>query len=140
MEQNPNVDLVRRGYEAFGRGDLDALLGLFDENIEWNTPGPPELPTAGHRRGRQEIARFFQTLNDVFQIDQFTPRQFIAQDDRVVVTGDEVARARSTGKVVNVEWAHVFEIRNGLVVTFNEYFDTSAAVAALQESPATAGA
>lgn len=135
-----NIDVVTRGYSAFGRGDLDALLNLFDENIEWVTPGPPDLPTSGVRHGRKEVAQFFQTLNEHFQVEQFLPREFIADGDRVVVTGDEVARLRSTGKVITLKWAHVFGMKNGLVVTFQEYFDTCAAVEAVREAAAAARA
>ena len=130
MDQN--LDIIKRGYEAFGRGDLDALLSLFDENINWVTPGPPELPTAGTRRGRQDVARFFQTLNELFEFEQFTPREFTVQGDRVIVTGDEVARVRGSSEPFSLQWAHVFELRNGLVVSFREFFDTFAAVAALR--------
>ena len=140
MPQESNIDVVTRGYAAFGRGDLEALLRIFDENIEWVTPGPPELPTSGIRRGHKEVAQFFQTLSEHFQVEQFLPREFISEGDRVVVTGDEVARLRSTGKVINVKWAHVFGMKDGLVVTFQEYFDTCAAVEALREAAASARA
>lgn len=133
-----NVDIVRRGYEAFGRGDLDTLLSLFDENIDWVTPGPPELPTAGHRRGRQEVAGFFKTLNDVFQVDRFEPKEFIEQGDRVVALGDETVRVRSTGRTVEFAWAHVFEVRDGKIVRFHEYGDTAPAVAELRAAQAVA--
>jgi uncharacterized protein len=141
MQQNSNVDIVRRGYEAFGRGDLDTLMTLFAEDISWVTPGPPEqLPTAGIRRGPQQVADFFQTLNTHFEVQQFTPRDFIAEGNKVVVIGDEVARSRKTGRPINLAWCHVFEMRDGKVATFNEYFDTFAAVDALREKAAAAGA
>jgi ketosteroid isomerase-like protein len=47
-----NLDVIRQGYEAFGRGDINALLESFDEQIQWITPGPPELATSGNRTGR----------------------------------------------------------------------------------------
>jgi len=140
MQSNPNVEVVRRGYEAFGRGDLEALMSLFAEDISWVTPGPAELPTSGRRRGRQEVAGFFQTLNAHFEVDQFTPRQFIAEGDKVVVTGDEHARSRLTGRVLTLEWCHIFELREGMVVAFTEYFDTWAAMDAMREKAAAAGA
>jgi ketosteroid isomerase-like protein len=136
--ENSNIDVVKRGYEAFGRGDVPALLGLFDKDIEWVTPGPPELPTSGIRRGPEAVGEFFRTLIEHFEVQQFVPREFIAQGDRVVVTGDEVARLRSTGKVIEVRWAHVFGLKNGLIVSFHEYFDTCAAVEALREASAAA--
>jgi len=140
MEQNQNVDVVRRGYEAFGRGDMEALLALFAENISWVTPGPPELPTSGIRRGLQQVAEFFQTLNTHFEVQEFVPRQFIADGNKVVVTGDEVARSRKTGRSINLSWCHVFELQDGKVTTFSEYTDTFAAVDAMREKAAAAGA
>jgi ketosteroid isomerase-like protein len=140
MQQNSNVDIVRSGYEAFGRGDLDALMTLFAEDISWVTPGPPELPTAGNRRGLQQVGEFFQTLDTHFEVQQFIPRDFIAEGNKVVVTGDEVARSRKTGRPINIAWCHVFDMRDGKVATFNEYFDTFAVVDAMREKAAAAGA
>jgi ketosteroid isomerase-like protein len=136
MPHNQNLDVIKRGYDAFGRGDINELLGLLDENIDWITPGPSDLPTAGHRHGRQEVAAFFQILNDIFQIELFTPRQFIAEGDRVVVTGDEVARIRSAGTTVEYVWAHVFELKDGRVVRFQEYGDMTRTVAAIRDAAA----
>jgi hypothetical protein len=33
---HPNEDLLRRGYEAFGAGDIDTVLGIFDHGIVWH--------------------------------------------------------------------------------------------------------
>jgi ketosteroid isomerase-like protein len=130
------VELVRQGYEAFGRGDIDGLLNLLDENVEWVSPGPPDLPTAGTRRGRQQIAEFFRILNDVFEIQRFEPKTFVAQGDRVVVLGEDTARVKATGKIVNESWAHAFVLGNGKVVSFQEYLDTAATVAEIRAAAA----
>ena len=135
-----NVALVQNMYAAFGRGDIQAILGALHPDVTWTVQGPTWIPLFGKRKGRQQVAQFFQTLNEHFQVEQFLPREFIAEGDRVVVTGDEVARLRSTGKVINVKWAHVFGMKNGLIVTFQEYFDTCAAVEALREAAAAARA
>lgn len=133
-----NLDVVRRGYEAFGRGDINALLDLFDEQIRWVTPGPPELATSGTRTGRQEVGAFFGSVNEVFDIQRFEPKEFIAQGDRVVVLGDETSRVRATGKTLELDWVHTFTLRNGKVVAFQEFFDTAAVVAALSAASAAA--
>ena len=78
-------------------------LGLFDEQIEWISPGPEESRTSGRRAGCQQVAEFFTTVNEVFEIQRFEPREFIAQGDRVVVIGDETSRVKATGKVVGCE-------------------------------------
>ena len=133
-----NLDVIRRGYEAFGRGDINTLLESFDEQITWVTPGPPELATSGRRTGRHEVAQFFASVNELFDIQRFEPKEFLAQGDRVVVVGSETARARSTGNVIDVDWVHVFTMRNGRVVAFQEFFDTAAVVAALSAAHAAA--
>jgi uncharacterized protein len=99
MSEQQKLEIVRQGYDAFGRGDINALLALVDENVEWITPGPSEIPTAGTRRGRQAVGEFFKTLNETFEIARFEAREFVAQGDRVVVFGDDTARLKATGKV-----------------------------------------
>src|SRR5262245_16246256 len=128
MSEQQNLDVVRRAYEAFGRGDLDTLVGLMDENVEWRTPGPADLPTAGTRRGRQEVAAFFGLLNQVFEIQRFEPETFLASGDRVVVLGSDPARVTATGKVPDEPWAHAFTVKDGKIVAFQEYLDTAALV------------
>lgn len=126
-----NLSVVRRGYEAFGRGDINGLLELFDDQIRWVTPGPPALRTSGQRTGRQAVAEFFAAVNEVHDIQRFQPKEFIAQGDRIVVLGDETTRVKATGNVVELDWVHVFTMRNGKVAAFQEFFDTAAVVAAM---------
>ena len=133
-----NLDVIRRGYEAFGRGDINALLESFDEQINWVTPGPPELATSGNRTGRQAVAQFFTAVNDTFEIQRFEPREFLAQGDRIVVLGSETARVRTTGKVLELDWVHVFALRNRKVIAFQEFCDTAAVVAAMSAAHAAA--
>ena len=125
MSEQDNRALVQRGYDAFGRGDIEALLVLLDDNVEWITPGPSDLPTAGRRRGRQQVAEFFKGV-------RFEPESFVSEGDRVVVLGSETTRFKATGKVLDMRWAHVFTVRNGKVVAFEEYQDTSALMAELR--------
>lgn len=132
MSEQQNVELVKKGYEAFGRGDLETLLSLFDPQIEWTSPGPPELPTAGTRRGTQQVAQFFQGIGQLFEFTRFQPTTYVAQGEIVVVLGESSARIKPSNTVVNDEWAHVFTIRDGRVVRFKEYLDTHATVEALR--------
>lgn len=133
-----NLDVVRQGYDAFGRGDINGLLVLLDEQVDWVTPGPSELATSGRRTGPQAVGQFFASVNEVFDIQRFEPKEFIAQGDRIVVLGDETVRVRATGKMLELEWVHVFTLRNGKVAAFQEFFDTAAVVAAMSAVHAAA--
>ncbi len=138
MAEEQNIGVVQRGYEAFGRGDIESLLALLDETITWTTPGPADLPVAGNRRGRAGVAEFFQTLVATVDIVRFEPKQFVAQGDVVVVLGDDTSRVKATGASIEFEWVHVFTLRDGKIVAFKEYGDVSALVAELRSAQAAA--
>ena len=125
------LDIVRQGYAAFGRGDINGLLALLDEQVLWIAPGPPELATSGRRTGRQAVGEFFTKVNEVFDIQRFEPKEFIVQGDKVAVLGSETARVRASGTVLELDWVHIFTVSGGKVVSFEEFFDTAAVVAAL---------
>ena len=136
MSEQENVDVVRKGYEAFGRGDINGLLAQLDPDVEWRTPGPADLPTAGQRRGHDAVQEFFQTLSGLVETLRFEPKQFIAQGDMVIVIGDDTSRVRATGTTLEIRFAHAFTVRNGTVVAFEEYIDTTALVADLRAAQA----
>jgi ketosteroid isomerase-like protein len=138
MTEQQNIEIVKRGYEAFGRGDINGLLALCAENVAWVSPGPSELPTAGIRRGHEQVAQFFEALQQVFEIQRFEPKQFVAQGDQVVVLGADTAKVKATGKVLTEDWAHAFTVRDGKIATFREYLDTAEVVAELRAAPASA--
>ena len=138
MTEQQNIEIVKRGYEAFGKGDIKGLLALCSENIEWVSPGPSEMPTAGTRRGHEQVAQFFTTVDEVFEFESFEPRQFLAQGEQVVVLGTDTAKVKATGKALTEEWAHAFTIRDGKIAAFREYIDTARVVAELRAAPARA--
>ena len=138
MSEQNNLGLVRMGYDAFGRGDIDGLLNLLDDNVEWSTPGPSDLPVAGTRRGRQAVGEFFKALTETFETLDFQAKEFLAQGDRVVVLGTDKSRVRATGKTLDFNWAHSFVIKDGKIVNFREYGDMSAVVAELRTAGARA--
>lgn len=122
---DPNVKLVQDAYAAFGRRDIDALLGFMTTDIDWLFLGPEEIPTGGPRRGQSEVRRFFQQVEETWNFEKFEPRQFIAQGDTVVSLGFYSGKAKPTGRPFASEWAHVFTIRGGKVGKFREYSDTA---------------
>ncbi len=46
---NKNEELIRAGYEAFGRGDIAVFQGLFTPDITWHVGG--RNPLSGDKRG-----------------------------------------------------------------------------------------
>lgn len=137
MSEQDNIRLVQKAYDCFKTGKIDELINLNAEDIEWNTPGPPELlPTAGTRRGRKEVAEFFNTLGAHEDIEIFEPEDFIAQGDKVVSVIKCRSRVKATGKAADVTLVHVFDIKDGKVKRFREFFDTAEVLKAFEGAKA----
>jgi len=130
MSAEENVQVVKNGYAAFGRGDIQALLSLFAEDIEWISPGEG-LPLAGTYRGRAEVTNFFQKLSDTIEFSSFEPREFLAEGDRVLVVGFSSGNSKTTNRTFENHWVMAFTVRDGKVTNFREYTDTLAAARAL---------
>lgn len=132
MSAPTNTERVQQMYAAFGRGDIATLLAALAPEVIWTVQGPSWLPMFGARKGRQQVAQFFQAIVEKLNIHEFAPREFIAQGDRVVVLGYERGEAKTTGRAIEGEWAHVFTFRGGQVVDFKEYCNTAAFAEAFQ--------
>ena len=127
MAEQDTVNVIKGAYDAFGRRDIPDLLGRLTDDVEWNTPGEAAgIPYAGPKRGREEVAGFFESLAGAEEITDFQPREFIAQGDKVVVEGNYRGRTRPAGREYDLDWLHVFIVRDGRVTSFREYVDTAA--------------
>jgi uncharacterized protein len=135
MGNSQNVELVQRAYSAFKRADTPGVLETLSEDVDWFIPGPEGIiPFAGRRRGPQQVAEFFRKLAESQIAELFEPLDFIDGQDKVIVLGTQRWRVKSTGRIYNDDWVHVFTIANGKITKFQEYHDTAAEAAAHKDS------
>ena len=116
--------------QAFGRGDVPAILALVAVQVEWKFCGPRNRPFTGTFRTREEIGRWFASIPTVDDIQAFEPREFIPGGEHVTVLGWERTAARPSGKVFENEWVHVFTVRDGRITRFWGMYDNEASAAA----------
>ena len=138
MSVQENVQIVKTAYAAFGRGDIQGLLAMFAEDIEWITPGEG-LPWAGTYRGHAAVAHFFQKLSELVEFSSVEPREFVAEGDRVLVVGFDSWRAKATNRTFEGHWVMAFTVRNGKVTNVREYVDTLGVARAFEMVPAPVG-
>jgi|GEM_PF-3296767 ketosteroid isomerase-like protein len=55
-----NIEVVKRGYEAFSAGDVETVMSQFDDNLEWVQPG--ESTISGIYRGKGEFGEYLGRL------------------------------------------------------------------------------
>jgi hypothetical protein len=122
--------MIRSVYEAFGRGDVPAILGMLADDVDWYDPGPPEVTHAGRYRGRDDVGRFFSKVGESLDIEAFQQTEFIAKGDRVIVLGSIRAKVKRTGLVYDSEFAMSWTLRDGRVTKWQVYEDTAREFAA----------
>jgi ketosteroid isomerase-like protein len=132
MSEAQNTQAVKDAYAAFGRGDVDGILALLDDSIEWEGVKGAEgvAPQAGLRRGKPAVAEFFQQVGSTLDFHSFEPKEFIAQGDAVVAIGSYSTTVKATKRGSTGDWTMVFNFRNGKVVRFREFTDSAAVVRA----------
>ena len=117
-----NVELVRGVYEAFGRGDVDAVFAAMKPDIEWDES--EGMPYGGVYRGRDAIVEnvFGPILADV---EEFTadPDEILRLDDARVM-----ARGRHGGNgargPVDARFVHILTVTDGKVSRYEQLADT----------------
>ncbi len=134
MNEEANTYTIRECYEKFGSGDIPGLLDLCADDIDWTVPEIENAPFSGFWHGRESVEEFFSLLGGAEDITDFEPREFIAQDDKVVVLGRSTATVRSTGRHYSTEWVHICTVKNGKMTGFHEFFDNAAATRAFQKA------
>jgi uncharacterized protein len=129
---NP-TQTVQKNYEHFKNHNIEALLDDLNDDVKWSVPGPKELPWAGVRQGKKEVKEFFDTVFETQEMLKMEPREFIEQDDKLVVLGSWEAKMKKTGKNDKEDWAMAFTFKNGKVSHFQQYSDTYRATEALKQ-------
>jgi ketosteroid isomerase-like protein len=110
---HPNEDLLRRGYDAFGRADMAAIAELFADDIVWHFPG--NNPLAGDYKGRDNVLAFFgKSVEQAGGTLRVEVHDILANDEH------GVALTRSTaqrgGKSLDDLGVQVFHVRDGKAV------------------------
>jgi hypothetical protein len=127
-----NVDTIKQGYEAFGRGDLDAATENFSDDICWDNPEAPQVPNNGVTRGKDGVKQLFAALGDHWDSFSITPDEFIDGGDTIVVLSHSEQTGKETGKSVKLPWVHIWRFGDdGKVTEVQALTDTAMAADAL---------
>ncbi len=110
---HPNEDMVRQGFAAYARGDIDALQSdFFASDIHWHFPG--RSPLSGHHEGAAKVAEMFRLLAELSGgTHRVELHDVIGNDDHVVAL--HTTRAERDGKQLQVEVVQVFRVRDGKI-------------------------
>lgn len=122
-----NLDTARSAYEAFGRGDLEALKEMMAEDGTWLTSD--ELPLGGETHGRDAIIGDFAQIPNYWSSFSVEPEEFIDAGEWVVVRGTQTAG--HNGHSFEAPFAHLMKFADGRIVRGEFYADSAKAAKVL---------
>ena len=111
-------------YDAWRRGDLDAVMGMLADDVEWTIHIPRSInPVGGTVRGRAAVAeRFAEVVRD-YDIRSFG-------NEAILTKGEEAAARvrmhylhRPSGQVLETTSMHHWQLEGGRVVLLEEFHD-----------------
>ena len=115
MSEQENKELIKKGYDAFSAGDVEAVMALFADDVEWIQPG--DSAVSGTYHGKTEVMEYMGRLAEKSVTVKLI--RLVAEGDTVVAI-TEVTAGGETG-----EDADVFTIRDGKTVRAEMHGDTA---------------
>ena len=133
MGAEDNIKTIQTMYEAFGRGDVGAILDKVTDDVDWAAEAAETgAPWYGVRHGKKDVTSFFEAYGSAMDVAEFTPVAFAANDSEVLSVVRCRARARATGKAIDMNLHHFFRFSDGKVSYFRGSEDTAQSQAALR--------
>ncbi len=122
-----NTQKVQKALNDFQKGDLNSLVEILDENVNWVNPDAPELPFAVSVKGKNNVPSFFRILGETLDISLFDISGFAEQDNSVISWGNYNATVKNTGKKFTTPIVMVWSFNNdGKVENWQSHTNTLA--------------
>jgi hypothetical protein len=121
-----NTAIIQKIYDDFAKGDIPAVLSAFDPNIVWNEAEGNAWADGNPYKGPDAI------LNGVFarvgsEYDYFKTDNVQLHDmsnNQVLATMRYNGKLKKNGVVIDAQAAHLWTLKDGKVVGFQQYVDT----------------
>jgi ketosteroid isomerase-like protein len=124
-----NVEMARRGYEAFNRRDIDAAVADFAPDFEYFPAGA--LPGFGEvAHGPEGFRRFVETFWREFDEPNIEVHELIDAGDQVVASTTMRGRGKQSGAETSLDIWVLWTARNGAVVRGQEFTSRAEALEA----------
>ncbi len=133
MGADENVKTIQGVYEAFGRGDVQAVLDAVADDVDWATEtSSTAAPWYGVRHGKDGVASFFEAFGSTMDVREFSPYAYAANDSEVHTVVHCRATSRKTGRELDHDLHHFFRLRDGKIAFYRGTEDTAQTEAALR--------
>ncbi|HLM74437.1 MAG TPA: nuclear transport factor 2 family protein [Polyangiaceae bacterium] len=112
MTANEKIDLLRAIFKEFAStGNPTRLFDNLTDDIVYKISIGPGTPLSGEFRGKAGVAGYFRDMPSAVEHVGFNVYDFLANEEKAVVTGDETLRVVKNGEVFFTEWVVVCTFR-----------------------------
>ena len=119
------VQTVQAVYDAFASGDVPTVLAALGSDVEWITAEHLAYCTGGPFVGHQAVLKgVFAGVAQAFDDFRVEVKRLVGCGDTVLVEARYHAVSKATGRVLDAQVAHVWDVRDGKVVKMQQYADT----------------
>ena len=132
MSEQQNAAHARELLEAFRRGDIEAVLALFDPRVEIFSS--PELANPGRFVGREGYLEWSAQWLDVwetFEIEEEAIEPIGSH--HVLVSVRQHGKGKDSGVEVEMRACYMAEVHNGMATRFHLYPNRDKALEAARE-------
>ena len=129
-----NVSVVKDMYEAFGRGDIPAVLAALDAQVEWREAENFIYADGNPYVGPESVLQgVFMRLGGEWEGFAVSPEEILDAGETVVGRGYYSGTFKQNGRRVRAQFAHLFTFSGGKIVKFQQYTDTAQFLQAVGE-------
>jgi ketosteroid isomerase-like protein len=136
-----NLSTIQAVYEAFGRGDVPAILDQLADEVTWerwetgNTAQEAGVPWMLTRQGRDGVAEFFRDVDAGLEFHGFEPLNLLAGGNQVAATIRLDLTAKATGERFQDVEIHLWTFdESGKVSGLRHFLDTAKHIKAAKGS------
>jgi ketosteroid isomerase-like protein len=119
-----NSDALKRGYEAFNKGDIDTVRELFEEDIRWEGVNTPDVPMSGVHEGRDAVLQALGQIGEAFERYNVSPDEMVEQGETIVCLSHIDAKTKS-GNDVKLPSVEIWRMSGGKVNRAQSLVDTA---------------
>jgi uncharacterized protein len=121
-----NVRIVEGCYQAFATGNIPAVIAAMDPQIEWREAENFIYADRSPYIGPDAVLNgVFARLGSEWSGFGVSAEEILDAGDTIVGRGRYTGTFLATGIAVNAQFVHVFKLRAGKIVQFQQYCDTA---------------
>ena len=123
-----NTETVKAVYEAFGRGDVPAMLSRLADDVRWRNDGvvAREVPWNGNFSGKANVPGFFKAVYEHLDFRKFEPRVFVEQGNHVVAVLRLESTVQRTGRPLENDVVHLWTFDDAGKISGYQHFNDTA--------------